>query len=69
MANIYNWLKTETAPKILVEAVKLLGIKEVPGQGDNIVILKWAETLGLEKTISPGVDYLLLMFVTWLEKK
>jgi uncharacterized protein (TIGR02594 family) len=49
MANIYNWLKAEKAPKILVEALKLLGIKEVPGAGDNIEILKWAETLGLEK--------------------
>lgn len=49
MANIYSWLNKETAPKVLVEALKLLGIKEVPGQGDNIKILKWAESLGLEK--------------------
>jgi uncharacterized protein (TIGR02594 family) len=48
MAN-YNWLKTEKSPKIIVEAIKLLGIKEVPGSGDNRTILQWAETLGLEK--------------------
>lgn len=50
MANIYNWLSSEKSPKLLVEAFKLIGIKEVPGQADNIEILKWAEALGLEKT-------------------
>lgn len=50
MANIYKWLSQEKAPKILVEALKLLGIKEVLGAGDNIKILQWAEALGLEKT-------------------
>jgi uncharacterized protein (TIGR02594 family) len=49
MANIYKWLSLETGPKIIVEARKLIGIKEVPGTGDNIEILKWAESLGLEK--------------------
>lgn len=49
MANIYKWLSNEKSPKLLVEAVKLIGIKEVPGQADNIEILKWAETLGLER--------------------
>jgi uncharacterized protein (TIGR02594 family) len=49
MANIYKWLSLEKSPKLLVEALKLLGTKEVPGQADNIEILKWAEALGLEK--------------------
>lgn len=49
MANIYKWLNQEKAPRVIAEAIKLLGIKEVPGQGDNIEILKWAESLGLEK--------------------
>jgi uncharacterized protein (TIGR02594 family) len=49
MANKYSWLSKEKSPRILVEAFKLIGIKEVPGQGDNIEILKWAEVLGLEK--------------------
>lgn len=48
MANIYKWLNQEKAPRVIAEAIKLLGIKEVPGQGDNIEILKWAESLGLE---------------------
>lgn len=50
MANKYSWLSKEKSPRLLVEAYKLIGIKEVPGQADNIEILKWAETLGLEKT-------------------
>ena len=50
MANNYKWLSSEKSPKLLIEALKLLGIKEVPGQADNLEILHWAETLGLEKT-------------------
>lgn len=49
MANIYKWISVESGPKLIVEARKLLGVKEVPGSGDNIEILKWAESLGLEK--------------------
>lgn len=50
MASKYSWLSKEKSPRLLVEAYKLIGIKEVPGQADNIEILQWAETLGLEKT-------------------
>ena len=50
MANKYSWLSKEESPKLLFEAYKLIGIKEVPGQADKIEILHWAETLGLEKT-------------------
>ena len=50
MANKYSWLSKERSPRLLVEAFKLIGIKEVPGQGDNIEILQWAEAVGLEKT-------------------
>jgi uncharacterized protein (TIGR02594 family) len=46
----YNYLKTEKAPKILVEAYKLIGIKETLGKDNNPTILKWAEKLGLKKT-------------------
>jgi len=49
MASNYKWLFDEKAPRIIVEARKLIGTKEVPGQGDNIEILKWAESIGLEK--------------------
>jgi len=45
----YDFLKSETSPKILVEAVKLLGTKEIVGKQHNPVILGWAEELGLQK--------------------
>jgi uncharacterized protein (TIGR02594 family) len=45
----YEWLKNETAPKILVQAVKQLGVKEIIGRTHNPVIMGWAEELGLKK--------------------
>jgi uncharacterized protein (TIGR02594 family) len=45
----YDWLKKETAPKILVQAVKQLGVKEIVGKVHNPVILGWAKDLGLSK--------------------
>lgn len=45
----YDFLKSETSPKLLVEAVKLLGTKEVVGKQHNPVILGWAKELGLQK--------------------
>lgn len=46
----YAWLKKEKAPKILVEAVKHIGVKEIVGKKHNKTILEWAKALGLEKT-------------------
>jgi uncharacterized protein (TIGR02594 family) len=45
----YSFLKNEPAPKILVEAYKLLGTKELLGKDNNPKILGWAEELGLKK--------------------
>jgi uncharacterized protein (TIGR02594 family) len=44
----YAWLKEEKAPKLLVEAVKHLGVKEFVGPTHNPVILGWAEATGLK---------------------
>ena len=43
----YSYLNTETAPRILVEAVKLIGTKEIVGKAHNPVILNWAKELSL----------------------
>lgn len=43
----YRWLENEGAPKILVEALKTHGTKEVPGKADNPEILRWARVAGL----------------------
>ena len=45
----YDFLKSEKSPKVLVEAVKLIGTKEVVGKAHNRVILGWAKELGLSK--------------------
>lgn len=44
----YKWLSNEVAPKMIVEALKLYGIKETIGNEDNPVILQWAKELGLK---------------------
>lgn len=45
----YSYLNNEKAPKVLVEAVKMLGTKEVVGKQHNPVIMEWAKELGLQK--------------------
>ena len=45
----YSFLNTEKSPRLLVEAVKLIGIKEVVGKVHNPVIMAWAKDLDLQK--------------------
>jgi uncharacterized protein (TIGR02594 family) len=42
----YAWLRAETGPRMLIEALKLFGTLETPGPGDNPVILAWADEVG-----------------------
>jgi uncharacterized protein (TIGR02594 family) len=42
----YKWLLNETGPRMIVEALKLVGIRETVGPTHNPVILGWAEALG-----------------------
>ena len=51
---MYDWLKDEKAPRILVEAVKLLGVVEAPGSVDNPVIMEWAKKVGKSRL---GLSY------------
>jgi uncharacterized protein (TIGR02594 family) len=46
----YAWLAKENGPKVIVEALKLYGTKELSGDANNKVIMGWAKELGLEKT-------------------
>lgn len=48
----YEWLLNEPGPKMLLEAIKLFGIKEFTGKENNPVILEWAKEVGLSKTYS-----------------
>lgn len=43
----YDWLKSEAAPRHLVEAVKLIGTKEIPGLKHNPAIMTWAQEVGI----------------------
>lgn len=43
----FNYLGTKTGPKVLIEALRWLGIKEAPGADiDNQAILAWAAFVG-----------------------
>ncbi len=44
----YSYLKAETSPKILVNARKLIGIREISGDKNNPIILQWAKDLNLQ---------------------
>ena len=47
----YLWLgNTGTLPRLLQEMIDVYGVQEVPGAGNNPVILGWARETGLEKT-------------------
>lgn len=41
----YDWLKKEGSPKMIVEALKLLGTVETPGDKSNPIILGWGKEL------------------------
>lgn len=49
----YDWVEKEAGPRVFTEAVKLLGIHEAPGAGDNPIIMDWAKTLGFKSTEYP----------------
>lgn len=46
----YQWLSKENSPKVISEAIKLFGTKEIVGKQHSKEILSWAKELGLEKT-------------------
>lgn len=47
LPEIYNWLEKETAPQMLLEALKLYGTTEIPGSASNPVIMAWAKEVGV----------------------
>lgn len=52
MSNIpeaYSWLNEEKGPRMLMQAIGLLGVVEFAGTKDNPVIMAWAEEVGLER--------------------
>jgi uncharacterized protein (TIGR02594 family) len=47
----YQWLLKESGPKMLIEALKLHGIKEIAGNNHNQVILDWAKMVGIPELV------------------
>ena len=45
----YRYLLEESAPKILLSALKFYGVTEIPGPESNDIIMSWAKELGLER--------------------
>jgi uncharacterized protein (TIGR02594 family) len=45
----YDWLKHETAPRVLIQAIKQIGVREFVGGTHNSIIMNWAKEVGLEK--------------------
>jgi len=45
----YDYLKTENAPKIFVNARDLIGTKEIVGVKNSATIMTWAKELGVDK--------------------
>lgn len=53
----YQWLEKEPGPKMLLEAIKLYGIRETLGEADNPIILEWASELGLKDYIHDSIAW------------
>jgi len=49
---VYRWLDKEPAPRMLIEALRLYGTKEFPGNQDNEEILSWAREVNLARVYS-----------------
>jgi uncharacterized protein (TIGR02594 family) len=46
----YLFLNKEAGPRVIQEAVKLYGVREIVGKEHSKEILSWAKELGIEKT-------------------
>lgn len=66
---MYDFLKQEKAPKILVEAVKLLGVKEIVGTANNPIILQWAKDLNLDKIYTNDAIPWCGLFIAYVVKQ
>lgn len=47
----YEWLWKEPGPRMLLEGLRLYGVRETPGRADNPVIMEWAREVN---TTYPG---------------
>jgi uncharacterized protein (TIGR02594 family) len=64
----YEWLQDEPSPRLLKEAIKLLGTKEKVGKENNPVILAWAKELNLNEYTMDSIPWCGL-FMAYIAKK
>lgn len=65
----YDYLKLARSPRILVEGVKLIGVKEIVGKQHSQEILRWASEVGLEKTYTNDEIPWCGLFMAFVAKK
>lgn len=65
----YDFLKTVTAPQILVQAIKLIGTKEIVGIKNDVQIMAWAKELGLENIYTNDETAWCGLFVAFCSKQ
>lgn len=53
----YEWVRRETGPRIFVEAVKLLGVRETPGAANNPTIMQWAKATNQRAYVADSVPW------------
>lgn len=53
----YPWLLKENAPRMLIEALKLYGVKEKVGGENNPEILAWAKETGLKQYNADSIPW------------
>lgn len=63
----YEWLYKELGPRLLVEALKDYGLKEVPGPSSNKTIMKWAKDLKISWYTTDSTPWCGLAMGAWAE--
>jgi uncharacterized protein (TIGR02594 family) len=53
----YKWLEKELGPKMVLEFLKIYGVKETIGPEDNPIIMEWAKELGLKDYIHDSIAW------------
>lgn len=53
----YEWLLDEGAPLMLIKALDLYGVKELPGTGNNQTILQWANEIGCSDYMADSIPW------------
>jgi uncharacterized protein (TIGR02594 family) len=65
----YDYLKKVKSPQILVQALKLVGTKEIIGIKHSDEIMSWAKELGIQKTYTADEIPWCGLFVAYVCKK